>query len=75
MLTLHERRMIAGALRMAAAQTDQARKHSSDPDASVASGNELFMLKLADEQRSIAADIDDDDAVVTLIPGTRRRLR
>ncbi len=60
---------------MSAAQTDEARKHIADPDASVASGNELLMLKLADEQRSIASDIDDDDSVVTLIPGSRRRLR
>lgn len=71
MLSLHERSLIAHALRLAAAQTDHSRRHMADVDATIASNNELEMLKLSDDQRAMALAFDDDGAVVTIIPGRK----
>lgn len=66
-LSATERRILGAALRMAAAESENAHRSSLASTTEIAAENAATMLQLALDQRALAAQIDTEYSTVTVV--------
>lgn len=62
--------MLGAALRMAAAESENAHRSSLSGATDIAAGNAAAMLRLSAEQRALAEQIENESTTVTVVSPT-----